>query len=46
MQADCILVLDDGMLAGKGTHEELMKSCAVYQEIYYSQMGSEVAAVG
>lgn len=37
MQADIILVLDDGMLAGKGTHEELMKSCEIYQEIFYSQ---------
>ena len=37
MQADCILVLDDGMLVGKGTHAELMRDCAVYQEIYYSQ---------
>lgn len=35
--ADKILVLDDGELAGVGTHEELLKSCAVYQEIYYSQ---------
>jgi hypothetical protein len=30
-------VLDDGTLAGKGTHDELMASCPVYQEIYYSQ---------
>jgi len=37
MHADQILVLDDGILAGKGTHEELMKNCEVYQEIYYSQ---------
>lgn len=37
MQADIILVLNDGMLAGKGTHEELMKSCEIYQEIFYSQ---------
>lgn len=37
MQADRILVLDDGMLAGMGTHDELMQNCAVYQEIYYSQ---------
>ena len=35
--ADEILVLDDGILAGKGTHEELLDSCAVYQEIYFSQ---------
>ncbi len=37
MQADLILVLNDGCLAGQGTHEQLMKNCEVYQEIYYSQ---------
>ena len=42
--ADQILVLDDGLLAGQGTHEELLASCAVYQEIYYSQFPKEVAA--
>ncbi len=41
MQSDLILVLDDGKLVGKGTHEELMKSCDVYQEIYYSQFKKE-----
>lgn len=35
--ADCILVLDDGEAAGIGTHEELLKTCSVYQEIYASQ---------
>ena len=35
--ADKIIVLDDGEMAGVGTHEELLKNCAVYQEIYYSQ---------
>lgn len=35
--ADQIVVLDDGDIAGLGTHEELLKSCSVYQEIYYSQ---------
>lgn len=40
-QADLILVLDDGVLAGKGTHAELMKNCGVYQEIYYSQFPEE-----
>jgi ABC-type multidrug transport system fused ATPase/permease subunit len=35
--ADKILVLDDGKLVGKGTHEQLMQDCQVYQEIYYSQ---------
>ncbi len=37
MHADLIIVLDDGDVAGMGTHEELLKSCEVYQEIYYSQ---------
>lgn len=37
MHADQILVLSDGRLAGKGTHEELMKNCELYQEIFYSQ---------
>ncbi len=41
--ADKILVLDDGQLAGMGTHEELIENCAVYQEIYYSQFPKEVA---
>lgn len=41
--ADLILVLDDGILAGLGTHEQLLKNCAVYQEIYYSQFPKEVA---
>jgi len=40
--ADMILVLEDGELAGKGTHEELLESCGVYQEIYYSQFSGEV----
>lgn len=37
MHADKIIVLDDGEVAGLGTHEELLASCEVYQEIYYSQ---------
>ena len=37
MHADTIIVLDDGRAVGMGTHEELLKSCEVYQEIYYSQ---------
>ena len=44
--ADEILVLDDGCLVGKGTHEELLKSCPVYQEIYYSQFSREVTDNG
>ncbi len=40
--ADLILVLDDGGLAGAGTHDELLANCPVYQEIYYSQFPKEV----
>lgn len=40
-QADLILVLNDGLLVGKGTHEELIHSCNVYQEIYFSQFPEE-----
>lgn len=36
--ADCILVIEDGAIVGKGTHRELMESCKVYQEIAYSQL--------
>lgn len=39
--ADKIIVLDDGEMAGVGTHEELLESCTVYQEIYYSQYPKE-----
>ena len=39
--ADKILVMDDGELAGQGTHEELMENCETYQEIYYSQFPEE-----
>ena len=41
-----ILVLDDGILAGKGTHDELLESCPVYQEIYYSQFPKEAVQNG
>ena len=44
--ADQILVLDDGLLAGIGTHEQLLKTCQVYQEIYYSQFPKEVGGNG
>lgn len=37
MNADMIIVLDDGRIAGIGTHEELLRNCSVYEEIYYSQ---------
>ena len=40
-QADTILVIDNGNLAGIGNHETLMKDCPVYQEIYYSQFPEE-----
>lgn len=40
-QADLILVLDDGILAGAGTHSELLNQCTTYQEIYYSQFPEE-----
>lgn len=36
--ADMIIVLDDGRIAGIGTHEELLKNCEVYKEIHYSQI--------
>lgn len=39
--ADKIIVLDDGEMAGLGTHEELLESCGVYREIYYSQYPEE-----
>ena len=44
--ADEILVLDDGALVGKGTHDQLLENCAVYQEIYYSQFPREVEENG
>ena len=44
--ADRIIVLDDGQMVGIGTHDELLESCEVYQEIYYSQFPKEVAHHG
>jgi len=41
LHADLIIVLEDGQVAGMGTHEELMKDCTVYQEIYSSQFSAE-----
>ena len=41
--ADEILVLDDGLLVGRGTHDDLLESCPTYQEIYYSQFPKEAA---
>ncbi len=39
--ADVIVVLDDGVVAGCGTHEQLLAACKAYQEIYYSQFPKE-----
>ena len=44
MDADQIIVLDNGKIVGKGTHDELMQSCSVYQEIAYSQLSKEELA--
>ena len=41
MHADKIIVLDQGKMAGIGTHEELLKNCEVYQEIAHSQLSRE-----
>ena len=41
LHSDQILVLDDGILVGIGTHEELLENCSVYQEIYYSQQSQK-----
>ena len=39
LHASQIIVLDDGEVAGRGTHEELLANCEVYREIYESQFG-------
>lgn len=44
IDADKIIVLDEGQIVGMGTHEELMKNCKVYQEIAYSQLSKEELA--
>jgi len=44
MDADRIIVLDEGKVAGMGNHKELMKSCEVYREIVYSQISEEELA--
>lgn len=44
MEADQIVVMDEGRIVGCGHHEELLKSCEAYREIYYSQMDKEVTA--
>ncbi|HHV82380.1 MAG TPA: ABC transporter ATP-binding protein [Tepidanaerobacter syntrophicus] len=38
ISADDILVMEEGQIIGRGTHSELIESCAIYQEIYHSQM--------
>lgn len=43
--ADRIVVLENGRISACGTHEELLKSCQVYQDIYHSQIGEEVESV-
>lgn len=44
IDADKILVIDEGRIVGMGSHRDLMTACDTYQEIYYSQMDKEVAA--
>lgn len=44
--ADQIIVLDDGEMAGMGTHEELLRNCEVYQEIHYSQFQNQQSGKG
>ena len=41
MDADRIIVLDDGNVVGMGTHSELLKNCAIYKEIASSQLSEE-----
>ena len=44
VDAEQIIVLDEGKIAGKGTHEQLMKTCDVYREIALSQLSEEELA--
>ena len=44
MDADQIIVLDEGRIVGKGTHKELLKNCSVYHEIAASQLSEEELA--
>lgn len=41
IDADQILVVDDGMIIGQGTHQELLKNCPLYREIAEIQLGKE-----
>ena len=43
MKADKIVVIDQGRVAAEGTHQELMQSSPIYQEIFASQLGSGLA---
>ncbi|MPN44632.1 putative ABC transporter ATP-binding protein [bioreactor metagenome] len=45
MDADRIVVLDEGRIVGSGRHEELLKGCAVYKEIAMSQLSEEELAI-
>ena len=44
MDANRIIVLDQGRIAGLGTHRELLKTCEVYREIVFSQLSEEESA--
>lgn len=44
LDADQIIVLDEGKIVGKGTHRELLDNCYVYQQIAHSQMSEEELA--
>ena len=46
MHADEILVLDEGRVVGRGTHEELLRGCDVYREIAESQLSAEELGLG
>ena len=41
MNADQIIVLDEGKIVGKGTHKELLQNCPIYREIALSQLSEE-----
>lgn len=42
MDADRILVVDDGQIVGNGTHKELLENCLLYREIAEIQLGKEI----
>lgn len=46
LHADQILILDEGRIAARGTHEELLATSAIYQDIFRSQQGKETALHG